>query len=218
MAAKMDAEKKRLIEGLKIEGFLKTKLVERAMKSVPREKFVLPRESKYAYADVPQGIGFGQTISAPHMVAMMTELLEPKRKDKVLEVGGGSGYQAAVLAKLVKKVYSIELEQKLVDFAIANLKQARIRNVEVRHGDGSKGWPEHAPYDKIIMTCACTEVPKPLFRQLKPGGLLVAPVGGGWLQDLKLFKKSKTNTKQGKGKTRIEEKSYGGCVFVPLRH
>jgi len=207
-------EKKKLIEGLKIEGFLKNKKVERAMLSVPREEFVLERERPYAYADTPQGIGFGQTISAPHMVAIMTELLDLKPKDKVLEVGGGSGYQAAVLAKLAKKVYSIELEQGLVDFAAANLKKARIKNVEVRQGDGSAGWKEHAPYDKIVVTCACSQVPKALFGQLKSSGVLVAPVGGSWQQDLMLYRKLVGK----KGKTGLEEKGYGGCVFVPLRH
>jgi protein-L-isoaspartate(D-aspartate) O-methyltransferase len=208
MGIDLAAERKRLIESLKTEGFLKTKQVEKAMMDVPREKFVLPRERDYAYADVPQGIGYGQTISAPHMVALMTELVEPRRKDKVLEVGAGSGYQSAVLAKLVKKVYTVELEQGLVDFAISNLNRVGIKNVEVKQGDGSKGWPEHAPYDKIIVTCACNEVPKPLFGHLKIDRLLVAPVGGSWRQYLKLYRK----TKRG-----LEEKGYGGCVFVPLR-
>jgi len=144
----------------------------------------------------------------------MTELLEPRPSDKVLEVGSGSGYQAAVLAKLVKKVYSVEFEQKLADFANANLKRARIRNVEVVQGDGSKGWPKHAPYDKIIVTCACPEVPAALFGQLKAGGRLVAPVGGSWQQDLRLYRKTKPES----GRPVLEEKSYGGCVFVPLRH
>ncbi len=202
-------KRKRLIEHLKTEGFLKTEKVEKAMMAVPREEFLLPREKDYAYADVPQGIGCGQTISAPHMVSLMTSLLDPQTKDKVLEVGSGSGYQAAVLAKLVKKVYTIELEQQLVDFAKANLKRAGIRNVEVMQGDGSKGYAKTAPYDKIIVTCACPEVPAALFSQLKPGGLLIAPVGGSWMQDLKLYRKTSSG---------ISEKSYGGCVFVPLRH
>jgi len=202
-------ERKELLEHLKVEGFLKTERVEKAMMSVKREEFLLPQERGYAYADVPQGIGCGQTISAPHMVALMTELLELQPSDNILEIGSGSGYQAAVLARLVKKVYTIELEPQLAEFAKRNLERAGIRNAEVICGDGSKGWSKAAPYDKIIVTCACPDVPKPLFGQLKVNGLLVAPVGGSWQQELRLYRKTRSG---------IQEKDYGGCVFVPLRH
>jgi protein-L-isoaspartate(D-aspartate) O-methyltransferase len=202
-------QRKSLIDRLITEGFLKTPRVIKAFEKVPREEFVLPKGRDYAYADTPQGIGYGQTISAPHMVAIMTELLEPKPKDKVLEVGTGSGYQAAILSKLVKIIYTTELTPELVEFSRANLQRAGCKNVKVIQGDGSKGYPKEAPYDKIIVTCACPEIPRPLIEQLKQDGILIVPVGGAWMQDLKLYKKTKKD---------VEEKSYGGCVFVPLRH
>ena len=205
----LQKERKNLIDRLITEGFLKTPRVIKAFEKVSREGFVLPEVRDYAYADTPQGIGYGQTISAPHMVAIMTELLEPKPQDKVLEVGTGSGYQAAILSRLVKTIYTTELTPELVEFARANLQRAGCKNVKVIQGDGSKGYPKEAPYDKVIVTCACPAVSKPLIEQLKQGGILIAPVGGAWMQDLKLCKKTRSG---------IEEKSYGGCVFVPLRH
>lgn len=204
-----ERKRKNLTDRLIAEGFLKTPKIIKVFGEVPREEFVLPRGRDYAYADTPQGIGYGQTISAPHMVAIMTELLEPKPKDKVLEVGTGSGYQAAILSKLVKTVYTTELTSELVEFARANLQRAGCKNVKLIRGDGAKGYPKEAPYDKVIVTCACPEIPKSLIEQLKQGGVLIAPVGGAWMQDLKLCKKTKSG---------VEEKSYGGCVFVPLRH
>jgi protein-L-isoaspartate(D-aspartate) O-methyltransferase len=205
----MNLEKERLIQNLIDQGYLKTPEVIQAFESVPREEFVLPNDRNFAYADYPLSIGFGQTISAPHMVAMQTELLEPKKTDKVLEVGAGSGYQAAILSKLVRKVYTVEVAPELVEFARENLKRARITNVEVILGDGSLGYPKEKPYDKIIVTCACPEIPKALTDQLRFGGLIVIPVGGGFYQELILAKK----TKEG-----LERRNYGGCVFVPLRH
>ena len=204
----MEPESQRLIEHLIREGYLKTPGVIEAFRQVPRQFFVPEEAERNAYADYPLPIGRGQTISAPHMVAIMTELLEPKKTDKILEIGAGSGYQAAILAKLVRKVYSVELEKGLVEFAKSNLAKAGITNVEVMRGDGSKGCAKAAPYDKIIITCACEKVPDALFRQLKVGGILIAPVGGSWLQELKLYRKMKSG---------IEEKNYGGCVFVPMR-
>ena len=202
-------KKKPLIEHLKREGYLKSRAVEKAMMEVPRELFVRPDERPYAYIDQPLGIGSGQTISAPHMVAIMTELLEPGKADTILEVGGGSGYQAAVLSRLVKKVYSIELEEELVSKARANLKKAGFRNVEVREGDGSLGWPEHSPYDKIVVTCGTDRLYPAWKEQLREGGILLAPVNAGPFQELILARKAGRD---------LKEKKILSCSFVPLRH
>ena len=201
--------KKELLRSLRRSGYLKTPGIVRAFGKIRREDFLPAGQRPYAYIDQPLPIGAGQTISAPHMVAMMTELIKPEPKDKVLEVGGGSGYQAAILSKLVKKVYSIELDPMLVSFADANLKRTGIRNVEMMQGDGNKGCPKARPYDKIIVTCATPEIFDAWIEQLKTGGMILAPVGGGFSQDLIELKK----TKKGMQKT-----SHGGCVFVPLRH
>jgi len=202
-------DKKELIQSLMRSGYLRSPDVVKAFIEIPREEFVPPNYRDYAYADQPLPIGQGQTISAPHMVAIMTELLEPNAKDNVLEIGAGSGYQAAILSKLVKKVYAIELEPKLVSFARANLRRAGIKNVEVMPGDGSRGYPEKKPYDKIIVTCATPKVFDSWTSQLKTGGILLAPVGGGFHQELVKIEK----TERG-----LEKKNHGGCVFVPLRH
>ena len=198
-----------LIKHLKEEGYLETGIIERAFREVPREYFVRKGDRRYAYSDEPLPIGYNQTISAPHMVAVMTELLEPKKTDIVLEVGGGSGYQAAILSKLVKKVYTIELQKELAEYARSNLRKTRCKNCEVIHGDGSGGHEKAAPYDKIIITCAVPEIPRELVQQLKEGGIIVAPVGNQNLQILVVGKK--------KG-SRLEKREYFGCIFVPMRH
>ena len=200
---------KELIKRLKEEGWLKTPRIIKAFQQIDRSIFLPDELKRFAWVDEPLPIGRGQTISAPHMVARMTELLRPERQDKVLEVGAGSGYQAAILSKLVKEVITIELEPELAKRARENLKKAGCRNVRVLQGDGSKGYPEEAPYDKIIVTCACPEIPEELVRQLKEGGRIVIPVGGPGYQVLTLGIKEK-------GKLRLER--YGACVFVPLRH
>jgi len=148
-----------------------------AMRSTPRHLFVPERYQSMAYGDFPLPIGCGQTISQPYIVALMTELLDPRPGDRVLEVGTGSGYQAAILSQIVKEVYSIEIIPELARNSAALLKHLGYRNVFVREGDGYKGWPEMAPFDRIIVTAAPDEVPKALTDQLKPGGKLVAPVG-----------------------------------------
>ena len=148
-----------------------------AMLKVPRHMFVPDDMVPYAYDDYPLPIGEGQTISQPYIVALMTELLEPKPTDVVLEIGTGSGYQAAVLAQIVKKVYSIERISKLAEFARKNLRMLGINNVEVVLGDGWYGLPEHAPYNGIIVTAAPEDVPKPLLDQLADEGRLVIPIG-----------------------------------------
>jgi len=148
-----------------------------AMGSVPREEFVLPAYRHLAYQNRPLPIAAGQTISQPLIVALMTDLLAPEAGDVVLEVGTGSGYQAAVLAHLVKHVYSIEIIPELATGAVAALSKLGYDNITVRTGDGYAGWPEHAPFDGIIVTAAPEEIPPPLLKQLARGGKLVIPVG-----------------------------------------
>ena len=149
----------------------------RAMRTVPRHRFVPAHLEPDAYRDRPLPIGMGQTISQPFIVALMTELLDPSPSSRVLEVGTGSGYQAAVLAECVAKVYSIEIVRPLGEQARKVLAEVGYRNVEVRIGDGYKGWPEAAPFDAIIVTAAPDHVPQPLVDQLAPGGRMVIPVG-----------------------------------------
>lgn len=148
-----------------------------AMAAVPREQFVLPAYRHLAYQNTPLPIAAGQTISQPLIVALMTHLLDPQPEDVVLEVGTGSGYQAAVLAGLVSRVYSVEIVEELATEAAGVLARLGYDNVSVRAGDGYAGWPEHAPFDGIIVTAAAEEIPPPLLQQLKPGGKLVIPVG-----------------------------------------
>ena len=148
-----------------------------AMASVAREEFVLPHYRRMAYDNTPLPIEAGQTISQPLIVALMTDLLDPQPGDVVLEVGSGSGYQAAVLSGLVKQVYGVEIVEQLANSAAEVLARLGYDNVTVRAGDGYAGWPEHAPFDGIIVTAAAPEIPPPLLQQLKPGGKLVIPVG-----------------------------------------
>src|SRR5881392_997855 len=161
----------------------------RAMAKVPREKFVAKELEASAYDDRPLPIGFGQTISQPFMVAFMTQALKPKPADRVLEIGTGSGYQAAILGELVAEVYSIEIIEPLGKSAAATLQRLGYKNVQVKVGDGYKGWPEHTPFDAITVTCAPDHVPQPLIDQLKEGGRMIIPVGGFGDQELYLLEK-----------------------------
>ncbi|BBA37490.1 protein-L-isoaspartate O-methyltransferase [Methylocaldum marinum] len=180
-----------------------------AMRRIPRDRFV-PSESKaYAYENGPLSIGYGQTISQPYMVALMTDLLDPQPDDVVLEIGTGSCYQAAVLSLLVKQVYSVEIVEELAEQAKERLKRLGYANVAVRVGDGYYGWPEHAPYDGIIVTAAAPYFPEPLLAQLKAGGRMVIPIGLPYHhQELMLVEKN--------AQGQIETRSILDVAFVPL--
>jgi len=180
----------------------KTTLDERvlmAMAKAPRHEFVPIEVQQYAYLNRPIPIGFDKTISQPMMVAVMTDLLELKPDDMVLEIGTGLGYQAAVLAELAGKVYSVEIIDELAQRAIRRLKQQGYTNVEVRIGNGYAGWPEHAPFDKVMVTAAPDLIPPPVINQLKAGGRMVIPVGLPVAQQLVLVEKDlngKVTTKE----------------------
>lgn len=190
--------------GVRHEGVL------RAMLEVPRHEFVPEAIRSRAYDDSPLPIGLDQTISQPLIVAMMTELVEPKANHRVLEVGTGSGYQAAVIARLVSEVYTIEIIPELARSAAERLRRLGVNNVQVREGDGYLGWPEKAPFDGILVTAGATEIPQPLIDQLKPGARMVIPVGSGpFDQFLKVIQK------QPNGK--IEVRDILPVRFVPLR-
>lgn len=171
-------QRKQMVKGQIAYRGIKDKRVLEAMETVPRHLFVPKEYRAYSYNDQPLPIGFGQTISQPYIVAFMTELLALDKEDIVLEVGTGSGYQAAVLSRLVKQVYTIEIVDALAKEAAKQLESIGYSNVEVKAGDGYQGWPEHAPFDAIIVTAAAEHIPQPLIEQLKPGGRMIIPVGG----------------------------------------
>ena len=177
-----------------------------AMRTIPRHLFVPPDQKGGAYSDQPLPIGSGQTISQPYIVAFMTEQLALKGGEKVLEIGTGSGYQAAVLAALTGKVYSIEIRKELADEARERLARLGVKNAEVRVGDGYRGWPEQAPFDAIMVTAAPERVPPPLLEQLAVGGRMVIPVGGCY-QELKVIDR----TAEG-----FKERSVLPVRFVPF--
>ncbi len=204
-------ENDRLISYLKAEGVIRTERVERAMRAVDRALFVPSGQSSSAYADHPLPIGCGQTISAPHMVAIMAEELMAVEGQKVLEIGSGSGYHAAVVSRLILpggKLYSVEVVPKLADIARENVRRAGVQNVEVMEGDGSIGHEKEAPYDRIYYTCAAPKVPDRVMGQVKDGGIVLAVVGPAYsTQRLVRY-----NISGGK----VKEDPLTYCIFVPL--
>jgi protein-L-isoaspartate(D-aspartate) O-methyltransferase len=180
-----------------------------AMKQVPRHEFLPPDMRYCAYDNGPASIGSGQTISQPYIVALMSDLLNTKPSDVILEIGTGSGYQAAILSQLVQQVYSVEIIEDLATIARNRLNQLGYDNVEVRNGDGYFGWPEHAPYDGVIVTAAAPHIPQPLIDQLRPGARLVIPVGLPYsYQELMVVEK--------RANGEIETWRVLGVSFVPL--
>jgi protein-L-isoaspartate(D-aspartate) O-methyltransferase len=167
-----------------------------ALRKVPRDAFVPEPVRDLSYADQPLPIGFDQTISQPYIVAVMTEKLDPKPTDRILEIGTGSGYQAAILGELAAEVYTIEIVAPLGKRAEATLQRLGYKNIHVKIGDGYQGWPEHAPYDAVIVTCAPEKVPRPLVEQTREGGRIIIPVGPPDDQQLYLLEKSEGRLKQ----------------------
>ncbi|UCH89037.1 MAG: protein-L-isoaspartate(D-aspartate) O-methyltransferase [Thermoplasmata archaeon] len=210
----MNYEKKRkeMVKHLISEGRIYSEAVISAFGNVPREVFVPVSQKLSAYVDTPLSIGEGQTISAPHMVAIMVEALDLKDGLNVLEVGAGSGYHAAIVGHLIKPsghLYSIERISSLANRARENIRKVGLEdNVTIIEADGSLGLESHAPYDRIFVTCASPGIPPPFVKQLKEGGQLLIPSGSSYVSDLLLV------TKKG---GEIDEKNLGGCAFVPLR-
>ena len=200
-------ERERLIRNVLIPGGVKDPRVLDSVAKTLRHEFVPPQYVGQAYLDIAIPIGESQTISSPFIVSLMTEALQPKATDKVLEMGTGSGYQAAILSPLVKDVYTIEIVEDLGQRTIELLENLGYKNVHCRIGDGFKGWPEEAPFDKIIVTCSPADVPKPLVEQLKEDGLMVIPVGERYQQMLYLMRK-----KGGK----LEKEALMPTLFVPM--
>ena len=202
-----DVQMKQMIDEQLVARGIRDARVLKAMAAVPRVEFVPADVRDRAYADGPLPIGHGQTISQPYIVAYMTEQLALRPTDRVLEIGTGSGYQAAVLAGLAAEVFSIEIVRPLAVRAAADLQRLGYRNVEVKAGDGYAGWPEHAPFDAVIVTCAPDHVPEPLVQQLKEGGKMAIPVGGRGGQRLCILEKHG-------GK--MEERAQLPVQFVPM--
>jgi protein-L-isoaspartate(D-aspartate) O-methyltransferase len=203
-----DAERRaRMVETQIVARGVRDPRVLSAMRKVPRHLFVDSSQRALAYEDHPLPIPGNQTISQPYIVALMSELLEVTPGSRVLEIGTGSGYQSAVLAEIAREVYTIEIVPELARSAAARLKELHYDNVTVREGDGYRGWPEHAPFDGIVVTAAPERIPQPLVDQLAPGGVMVIPVGG-FFQELKVFRKSADG--------RVTEKDILPVRFVPM--
>lgn len=201
-------EREALIDRLVSYGYLKTPRVITAMRATKREHFLPEEMERFAYEDTPLTIGHDQTISAPHMVAIMCENAELEAGQKVLEIGAGSGYHACVISNITETaVYSVERLEELAKKARQNLEKAGCENVTIIVGDGTLGYEEEAPYDRIIVAAAAPDIPPPLIEQLKTGGKLLIPVGSRMSQELWRI------TKEEKG---IRREGLGGCVFVPL--
>lgn len=208
-ADRYELMRERMVRTQIVDRGLSNPLVIAAMKKVPRHLFVPKEYLDEAYNDYPLPIGYGQTISQPYIVAYMTDVLRPAKGMKALEIGTGSGYQAAVLAEIVDKVYTIEIVPELAKESAVLLKKLGYENITCRYGDGYKGWEEHAPFDLIIVTAAAEAVPQPLVDQLAEGGRLVIPVGKpNAVQELQLITKRKN---------RIETKRLTFVRFVPFK-
>jgi protein-L-isoaspartate(D-aspartate) O-methyltransferase len=202
-----DAARDHMVDEYIVAEGVKNPRVLAAMRRTPRHEFMPAEIRPKAYWDMSLPIGYGQTISPPYIVAYMTEQLDPQKDDKVLEIGTGSGYQAAVLSEIVKEVYTIEIVDALGKRATGTLKRLKYDNVHTRIGDGFKGWPEKAPFDKIIVTCSPEDVPKPLVEQLKEGGRMVIPLGERYQQTLWLYTK-----KDGQ----LVREALAPTMFVPM--
>jgi len=204
-----EEKRKKLVKTLKNIGRISSEKVEKAFLETPRELFIPESIKHYAYIDTPLEIGNNQTISAPHMVAIMCEALNIKKGQKILEIGAGSGYHAAIISKIIGSkghIYTVERIKTLAENAKQNLKKANIKNVTVEIGDGSLGLPKQAPYDHIYVTCAAPDIPQPLVEQLKDPGQLLIPVGQRICELILLEKKEE----------KITTLYLGGCAFVPL--
>ncbi|MEM2583324.1 MAG: protein-L-isoaspartate(D-aspartate) O-methyltransferase [Candidatus Thermoplasmatota archaeon] len=200
-------DKEKLINNLIKEGYLKSKKVIEAMREIPREIFVSENEKNEAYVDTPLYIGYGQTISAPHMVAIILENLKIKEDSKILEIGTGTGYNAALAARIAKKgiVYTVERIKELAEIAKENFKKLGLENIRVFCRDGSLGLPEYAPYTHIYVTCSAPSIRQELIDQLAEKGRMIIPVGKVY-GELWLVKKN----------SKIVKKNLGGCAFVPM--
>jgi protein-L-isoaspartate(D-aspartate) O-methyltransferase len=202
----LDTQQRQLIESLRKDGINDERLLA-VIASIPREVFVDPTQRGMAYVDRALPIDMGQTISQPLMVAMMTRALQLSGKERVLEIGTGSGYQTAILARLAAYVYSIERHQQLAYQAAQHLTQLGVHNVSLYVADGTLGWPSAAPYDRILVTAAAPEAPTQLIEQLVSWGILVIPVGSHERQELLVIHRAPWGP---------EIRSLGGCIFVPL--
>ncbi len=201
-------QRNRMVKEQLIRRGIKDKKVLDAMSEIPRHLFIDKSLRSKAYGDHPLPIGGGQTISQPYVVALMTEALNLKAQDRVLEIGTGSGYQAAVLAEIVKEVYTIEIREKLAKRARQLLSKLGYKNIKTKYADGYFGWQEHAPFDAIIVTASANHIAPPLIKQLKEGGRLIIPLGSTlYYQTLTLATKKKGQ---------LEVKQMGGVAFVPM--
>lgn len=207
MTVNYDILRRRMVEEQLIPRGINNKRVLDAFYKVPRHRFVPEELRGSAYSDYPIPIGKGQTISQPYIVALMTECLDLSDEQKLLEIGTGSGYQAAILAELVSTVYSVERFESLANAAEALFNELGYKNIRVKIGDGTLGWPEEAPFDRIIITAACPHIPLPLTEQLSENGKIISPLGESFSQVLTVAEK-KNN--------RLQSSAICGCVFVPL--
>lgn len=204
-----ERDRREMVEGLFAAGYLKSESVRDAMLNVERHLFVPDEVKSYAYTDQPLPVGEDQTISAPHMVAMMCELLDLREGLKVLEIGAGTGYHSCVVSQITKGgIYSIESIEILAKGAKKNMESAGCQGVEIIVGDGTEGYEKEAPYDRIYVTAGAPDIPPPLIDQLDNGGKLLIPVGSRYMQNLVTVNKTESGV--------LEKKKISGCAFVPL--